>query len=278
MRTLSLLVFVCLATAQPASAQIYTWRDDSGHLVSSNRPPADVDGGGTSRAETRARYDDLIEHHAASHGLSSDLVRAVIQAESGFNAHARFIQGRDGPDAVDARDRTRAWSERSVSSRTTTSVVEWRISRSCWRGTTMISSSGSRPTTRDQVASNGTAACLPTVRHGTMWRRSWAPSPRPKRRHRLGRSSTGRWRRSTGRLDGAIRTSRLATANTRSWGEDSSTPVLREGSPQSSRRGHRRWFSTDVTLTPGTLVNEPSKNACQEPSSRTLVDEPRGAQ
>jgi len=95
MRTLSLLVFVCLATAQPASAQIYTWRDDSGRLVSSNRPPADVEEA-PSRAETRACYDDLIEHHAASHGLSSDLVRAVIQAESRFNAHAVSSKGAMG--------------------------------------------------------------------------------------------------------------------------------------------------------------------------------------
>ena len=110
MRTSSLLVFVCLATAQPASAQIYTWRDDSGRLVSSNRPPTDVEeaaagaGGrsftrGTRRpssAETRARYDDLIELHAAGYGLSSDLVRAVIQAESGFDAHAVSSKGAMG--------------------------------------------------------------------------------------------------------------------------------------------------------------------------------------
>jgi soluble lytic murein transglycosylase-like protein len=95
MRTLSLLVFVCLATAHPASAQIYTWRDDSGRPVSSNRLPADVEEA-SSRAETRARYDDLIEQHAASHGLSSDLVRAVIQAESGFNAHAVSSKGAMG--------------------------------------------------------------------------------------------------------------------------------------------------------------------------------------
>ena len=95
MRTLSLLVFVCLATAQSASAQIFTWRDDSGRLVSANRPPADVEEA-PARAETRARYDDLIEHHAASHGLSSDLVRAVIQVESGFNAHAVSSRGAMG--------------------------------------------------------------------------------------------------------------------------------------------------------------------------------------
>ncbi len=96
MRTLSLLVFVCLATAQPASAQIYTWRDDSGRLVSSNRPPADIDEAAASRAEPRAHYDDLIEHHAARHGLSADLVRAVIQVESGFNAHAVSSKGAMG--------------------------------------------------------------------------------------------------------------------------------------------------------------------------------------
>jgi Transglycosylase SLT domain/Domain of unknown function (DUF4124) len=110
MRTLRFLVFVCLATAQSAFAQIYTWRDDSGYLVLSNRPRAD---GAevtpcaigcsfvrtTTRspnADARARYDELIEHHAASHGLSPDLVRAVIQAESGFDPYAVSSKGAMG--------------------------------------------------------------------------------------------------------------------------------------------------------------------------------------
>ena len=111
MRSLWLLPFVCLAMAQPAFAQIYTWRDDAGHLVLSNKPQAGATEVATyavpgrsmmrtttppAKAQTRARYDDLIEQHAANHGLSPDLVRAVIQAESGFNPRAISAKGAMG--------------------------------------------------------------------------------------------------------------------------------------------------------------------------------------
>ena len=110
MRTLWLLPFVCLAMAQPASAQIYTWRDDAGHLVLSNQPREGateaatyaVPGPSMMRTTTRstaaacAQYDDLIEHYAANHGLSPHLVRAVIQAESGFNPRAVSSKGAIG--------------------------------------------------------------------------------------------------------------------------------------------------------------------------------------
>ena len=45
-----------------------------------------------------------IESASATHGVRPELVRAVIQVESGFNPRA-VAQGGDGPDAVDARDR-----------------------------------------------------------------------------------------------------------------------------------------------------------------------------
>ena len=111
MRTFWLLPFVCLAIAQPAFAQIYTWRDDAGHLVLSNQPRAGATEMATyavpgpsmirtttrpTKAAARAQYDDLIEHHAANHGLSPDLVRAVIQAESGFNPRAVSSKGAIG--------------------------------------------------------------------------------------------------------------------------------------------------------------------------------------
>ncbi len=103
-----------------AEAQIYTWRDASGALVLSNKPqpnhegeittyavrsnarpaPPKPVGEGELRTTTRpssvvarARFDDLIEHHAANIGVSSDLVRAVIQAESGFNPWAISRKG-----------------------------------------------------------------------------------------------------------------------------------------------------------------------------------------
>jgi soluble lytic murein transglycosylase-like protein len=111
MRTFWLLPLVCLATAQPAFGQIYTWRDDAGHLVLSNQPrtgavevPTYAVPGrsmmrtttGPDKSSARVQYDDLIEHHAANHGLSADLVRAVIQAESGFNPHAVSPKGAIG--------------------------------------------------------------------------------------------------------------------------------------------------------------------------------------
>ena len=42
------------------------------------------------------RYDDLIRQHAGQHGLSPDLVRAVIQAESNFNRYAISPKGAMG--------------------------------------------------------------------------------------------------------------------------------------------------------------------------------------
>jgi soluble lytic murein transglycosylase-like protein len=43
-----------------------------------------------------SRFDDLIQEHAVQNGLSPDLVRAVIQAESGFNPHAVSPKGAMG--------------------------------------------------------------------------------------------------------------------------------------------------------------------------------------
>jgi soluble lytic murein transglycosylase-like protein len=97
-----------MAAAAPASAQIYSWRDANEHLVLSDRRPP---GGAESvhsypvaqTAEVRAtrfvapqrsaRYDDLISEHAARDGVRPDLVRAVIQIESGFNPYARSPKG-----------------------------------------------------------------------------------------------------------------------------------------------------------------------------------------
>jgi Transglycosylase SLT domain/Domain of unknown function (DUF4124) len=108
---LLLLLAVCLVPAL-AEAQIYTWRDANGHLVLSNKPRTSGTGPvvtyavpgptllrtttkpGSSDAENA--YDDLIVHHANEHGLSADLIRAVIQAESGFNPYAISPKGAMG--------------------------------------------------------------------------------------------------------------------------------------------------------------------------------------
>src|SRR6185503_14913914 len=41
-------------------------------------------------------YDDVITEHAERNGLRADLVRAVVQVESGFNPYARSPKGAKG--------------------------------------------------------------------------------------------------------------------------------------------------------------------------------------
>src|SRR6185436_8664542 len=99
---------LCVGVAAPASAQIYSWRDANDNLVVSNRPQ----GGGPmsyevprvesviatspAAAERGRPYDDLIAEHARRHGVRTDLVRAVVQVESGFNPNARSPKGAMG--------------------------------------------------------------------------------------------------------------------------------------------------------------------------------------
>lgn len=94
-----------LAAASPALAQIYTWTDGNGHLVLSNRPKGgserayvvpQTESLRTTRSIDRTRsslYDDLIREHARLNGVRTDLVRAVVQVESGFNPLARSPKG-----------------------------------------------------------------------------------------------------------------------------------------------------------------------------------------
>lgn len=96
--------------AAPASAQIYAWRDASGHMVLSDRPRTDGGPVQTFRVEraasgvrvTRppdrrsAEFDPIIATHSADHGVDPDLVRAVIQVESAFNPRAVSPKGAMG--------------------------------------------------------------------------------------------------------------------------------------------------------------------------------------
>jgi soluble lytic murein transglycosylase-like protein len=97
-----------LSVARPATAQIYSWRNADGVLVLSNKPQggsstpaasytvAKSEAIRTTRpAQTRdaGRYDDVIQEHATLNGVRTDLVRAVIQVESGFNPAARSPKG-----------------------------------------------------------------------------------------------------------------------------------------------------------------------------------------
>jgi soluble lytic murein transglycosylase-like protein len=98
---------VALATPCVAHAQIYTWRDAGGNLVlsdhakdSTQRTYAVAGTSGelrTTRIGKRSTaYDSIIDEHASQHGVRSDLVRAVIQAESAFNPAARSVKGAMG--------------------------------------------------------------------------------------------------------------------------------------------------------------------------------------
>jgi len=99
---------VCVLAGSSAHAQIYSWTDDSGHLVLSDRPKA----GGerayvvpksesirTTRGFQDIRttlYDELIYRYAQMNDVRTDLVRAVVQVESGFNQWAKSPKGAMG--------------------------------------------------------------------------------------------------------------------------------------------------------------------------------------
>ena len=101
------LLFGCVPAAD---AQIYLWRDANGTLVMSERAPAPgietrtfpVPGTRSIRAtrsvDSRYRqdYDASIENAAKAARIRPDLVKAVIQVESGFDAHARSSKGAMG--------------------------------------------------------------------------------------------------------------------------------------------------------------------------------------
>jgi soluble lytic murein transglycosylase-like protein len=104
-------VLAALAIGVPAQAQIYSWRDANGKLVLSNKRQDAVTGdvrtyevpkaasvlATRSATSTRARsYDDIIEQHCRTHSVRPDLVRAVMQVESGFNPLARSPKGAMG--------------------------------------------------------------------------------------------------------------------------------------------------------------------------------------
>jgi soluble lytic murein transglycosylase-like protein len=110
-RYLFALVVLLAASVAPASAQIYSWRDAQGSLVMSDRPREDsgemvtyqMPGAKAARATQRlgasqrgAEFDEAIEEHASAQGVSPELVRAVIQVESGFNSKAVSPKGAMG--------------------------------------------------------------------------------------------------------------------------------------------------------------------------------------
>ena len=105
----ALTLLVAMFAPATVSAQIYAWRDANGTLVLSDRElntPTkifEVPGAPsyrTTTADDRAvsapRFDDLVLAHAQRHSLRPELVRAVIQVESGFNPMATSPKGAMG--------------------------------------------------------------------------------------------------------------------------------------------------------------------------------------
>src|SRR5262249_18398081 len=99
-----------VGSAVPCAAQIYTWSDANGNMVlSDHRPQGDeavrsyavpqAEGLRTTRFidvdRTRA-WDDLISEHARLNDVRPELVRAVVQVESGFSPGARSNKGAMG--------------------------------------------------------------------------------------------------------------------------------------------------------------------------------------
>jgi soluble lytic murein transglycosylase-like protein len=105
-------LFIVLASwiwPSQSDAQIYAWRDANGTLVLSDRAidaPTDVYtvAGAPRYVTTRPsedvvedeRYEPLIQEHATLQSVRPELVRAVIQIESGFNPRALSPKGAMG--------------------------------------------------------------------------------------------------------------------------------------------------------------------------------------
>jgi Transglycosylase SLT domain/Domain of unknown function (DUF4124) len=102
-----LLATLTLATPQPAESQIYTRRNDRGVVEATNAPGENdyrlaYPGKGTLihspqwKPNYSGEWDIDIEAAAAQHGVSVDLVRAVIQVESAFDHLAVSSKGAQG--------------------------------------------------------------------------------------------------------------------------------------------------------------------------------------
>jgi soluble lytic murein transglycosylase-like protein len=105
-RTLIIVAVAALLFPGETTAQIHVWRDANGNLVLSDRrldpnaktyavpdAPAFRSTRPMASQALRTRFEPLVQQYAQEHGLRADLVRAVIQVESGFNPRARSPKG-----------------------------------------------------------------------------------------------------------------------------------------------------------------------------------------
>jgi hypothetical protein len=107
-RTLLLACFATTLFPSPSAAQIYTARDANGTTVLSGErvdrrtqifqvPGAPAYRTTTAGLSRNAElYEELVREHSERQSLRPELVRAVIQVESGFNPHARSPKGAMG--------------------------------------------------------------------------------------------------------------------------------------------------------------------------------------
>ena len=103
----ALVVGLLAGLPRPAMAQIYAWRDANGNQVYSDRlqssdyktfavPRSSLRSTRQAADKYRNRFDPLIDEAAARHAVRPDLIRAVIQVESGFDPRARSPKGAMG--------------------------------------------------------------------------------------------------------------------------------------------------------------------------------------
>lgn len=98
-----LVLAALLAGLRPegARADIYMYRDPNGVMHFTNTPTSReyrvfIRSAPAYRFRSTTRYDDIIADAAHRHGVDFSLLKAVIQAESGFNHRAISRKGAQG--------------------------------------------------------------------------------------------------------------------------------------------------------------------------------------
>lgn len=108
-RTLVTAALLAAVWPAPAEAQIYAWRDANGTLVLSDRAidqptavyqvegaPSYVSTTPVEPTSARELYEPYVMEYSNRHSLRPELVRAVIQVESGYNPRALSPKGAMG--------------------------------------------------------------------------------------------------------------------------------------------------------------------------------------